>query len=191
MQKFRNLCSSRFFASGWCCRKWSGNHTRCPSVIGDRNMMGGGFHLFIIGVEVTWAHNLAERSKIVVVLGLFLPWLAWLIPTLEINKILRLLRYDSIPDPHYNNNLIKIVMHACNIFSARFLHFLYLVQCNIKMALKNEGDADFVLLDAKKTGVIFTLYWWCPDMSKSRYWQPQNFFKTSFFTDCIHLHTTQ
>ena len=151
MQKFRNLCSSRFFASGWCCRKWSGNHTRCPSVIGDRNMMGGGFHLFIIGVEVTWAHNLAERSKIVVVLGLFLPWLAWLIPTLEINKILRVLRYDSIPAPHYNNNLIKIVMPA-KYFLSFSCNFLYLVQCNIKMALKNEGDADFVLLDAKKPG---------------------------------------
>ena len=73
-------------------------------------------------------------------------------------------------------------MPATYYFLRVSCNFLYLVQCNIKMALKNEGDADFVLLDAKKTGVIFTLYWWCPDMSKSRYyWQPQNFFKTSFF----------
>ena len=53
--------------------------------------------------------------------------------------------------PHYNNNLIKIVMPAT--YFLRFsCNFLYLVQCNIKMALKNEGDADFGLLDAKKPG---------------------------------------
>ena len=100
-KKCRNseICVHLFFASGWCCRKWSGNHTRCLPVRHRRTTWW--VVVFISSLSGRrWSHvgsssNLVQ-SKIVVVLGLFLPWLAWLIPTLEINKILHC--YDSIPD---------------------------------------------------------------------------------------------